>query len=438
MDRLPSPVVSSRWRGLHYAWVVAAVTFVTLLAAAGFRSTPAVLIVPLHDDLGWSRATISLAVSVNLLCFGLIAPFAAALMGRFGLRRVVLTALAMVTAGSGLTVFATAPWHLIVLWGVVVGLGTGCMAVVLAATIASRWFVAKRGLVTGTLTAASATGQLVFLPLLALLATEHGWRTVSLTVAGCTAAVVPLVALLLRDRPEDLGLKPYGAPADHQPPPPVLNPVRTTLTTLADVVRSRAFWLLAGSFWVCGASTNGLIGTHFIAASVDHGMPEASGAALLALVGVFDVGGTIASGWLTDRVDPRTLLFFYYGLRGLSLLVLHDALGSGSIALWLFVVFYGLDWVATVPPTVVLVNRVFGPASGPIVFGWVFTAHQLGAAAAAGAAGAVRTWTGSYHWAFVSAGVLCLAAAVGVLGLGRHPSRPTPAPQPSAPVPAGV
>ncbi|MPY93801.1 MAG: MFS transporter, partial [Acidimicrobiia bacterium] len=370
-------------RRAHYAWVVFGVTFTTLLAAAGFRSTPGVLIEPLEAEFGWSKATIGGAASVNLLLFGLIGPFAAALMARYGLRRVVVAALFTISVGALATTQMVAAWQLVLLWGVVVGLGSGCMAAVFAATVANRWFVARRGLVVGALTAASASGQLVFLPLLSYLASEVGWRWVSFTIAASALAVTPLVVLALRDRPEDVGLRPYGATEDYEPPVPPRNPIGDALGGLRDAWRSGAFWLLVGSFWVCGLSTNGLIQTHFIPAAEDHGIHATSAAALLALVGLFDIAGTLGSGWLTDRYDPRKLLVVYYGLRGLSLLVLHPALEARGFGLAGFMVFYGLDWVATVPPTVALCTQVFGRERAPVVFGWVFAAHQVGAAAAA-------------------------------------------------------
>jgi MFS family permease len=408
---------------VHYSWIVAGVTFVILLGASGFRSTPGVLIVPLEEAFGWSRATISVAVSVNLLLFGLSGPFAAAAMVRFGVRRVVLTALVLVSVGSALTVWMTAPWQLILLWGVVVGLGTGAMASVLAATVATRWFTRSRGLVTGALTAASATGQLVFLPLLAYLSVNHGWQWASVAVAIGAIAVTPLVLLFLRDSPAAMNLLPYGAPEDTPvtPPAPPANPIGTALRALSTAARRPAFWLLAGSFAICGASTNGLIGTHLIPAAHDHGIAETTAAGLLALIGIFDVIGTIASGWLTDRVDPRRLLLWYYGLRGVALVVLAPTLTSGGLGLFGFILIYGLDWVATVPPTVALTNEVFGRELGPVVFGWVFASHQIGAAIAAWAAASIRTSTGNYLIAFVSAAALC-AVAAGITQIVRAPA----------------
>jgi MFS family permease len=411
---LQAAVVTPRRRGPHLAWIVAAVTFLTLLGASGFRSTPGVLIVPLEDEFGWSRTVISVAVSVNLVLFGLAGPFAAAAMNRFGIRRVVLAALALVGTGSLLTVWMTASWQLILLWGVVVGLGTGAMAGVLAATVATRWFVRRRGLVVGALTAAGATGQLVFLPVLAALAEGPGWRWSSVAVTAGALLVMPLVLVFLRNSPADAGLRPYGASEDSPITPPVAppNPVGTALRVLREASRTPAFWLLAGSFAICGATTNGLIGTHLIPAAHDHGLSETTAAGLLALVGLFDIAGTLGSGWLTDRMDPRRLLLWYYGLRGVSLLVLAPALADGGPGLVGFVVVYGLDWVATVPPTVALCHEVFGREKGTVVFGWVFAAHQLGAAAVAPAAGAIRTELGDYLVAFVSGAALCLVAAL--------------------------
>ena len=395
---------------LHYAWIVFAVAFVTIIAAAGIRATPGVLIVPLEEEFGWSRATISVAVSINLLLFGFVGPFAAAMMERWGVRPVVAGSLLLIAGGASLTTLMTAPWQLYLLWGFIVGLGAGTMAVVFGATIANMWFVRRRGLVIGLLEAASATGQLIFLPFLGWLAQERSWRYVSLTVAIAALAVVPLVLLFLRNRPEDVGLRAYGASEDDPPAIPG-NPIATAFHYLGVALGNRNFWILSATFFVCGASTAGLIGTHLIPAGVDHGMTEVTAASLLALIGLFDVVGTTASGWLTDRVDARRLLFTYYGLRGLSLLALPLVLGAPSFGLILFVVFYGLDWVATVPPTIAISTQTFGRSAGPIVFGWVFAAHQIGSATIASAAGVIRTVTGGYELAFIGSGLLCLIAA---------------------------
>ena len=398
---------------IHYGWVIFCTAFVTLVGAAGFRSAAGVLVDPLRDEFGWSRSTVGAAVSINVILFGLMGPFAAALQLRFGLRRVTMTALVVVSLGALATTRMTSPAHLYLLWGVVIGAGSGCMATVFASTVASRWFVAHRGLVTGALTAASASGQLVFLPVLTNLAENHGWRTVGTTIGLCALAVVPIVFLFLRNSPADVGLRPVGASDDYEPPRVLMNPIRSAFSALNDARHDHIFWLLWGSFLVCGLSTNGLIGTHFLSAAHDYHFAAATAAGYLALIGGFDVLGTIASGALTDRFDPARLLAAYYGFRGLSLLFLDPALASGGFGLVGFMVFYGLDWVATVPPTVALCIRRFGTERGPLVYGWVFAGHQVGAAIAAWGAGALRDATGSYAIAFYTAGAACLLAAFG-------------------------
>lgn len=416
---------------IHPAMLVTTVAFVALLGAAGFRAAPSVLMIPLQDEFGWSRGLLSVAVGVNLVLFGLTAPFAAALMDRFGVRRVVACALILVAAGSGLTVLVRHQWQLIACWGVLVGLGTGSMALVFAATIASRWFVRRRGLVMGILTAGSATGQLIFLPILAGV-TEHGsWRIASLVIAAAALAVVPLVLIFLHNHPEDRGVTAYGATEDQpevQPLPGtdvlpaqlvVQNPTPASagsatraLQVLLMASHHRTFWALMAGFAICGATTNGLIGTHFIPAAHDHGLGETTAAGLLAVVGIFDIVGTIGSGYLTDRVDPRVLLAVYYGFRGVGLLMLpgllSDAIHPSIVA---FVVVYGLDWVATVPPTVALCRQAFGD-QGNIVFGWVFASHQVGAAIASVTAGVLRDTTGAYTIAWFGAAGMCLVAAL--------------------------
>ncbi len=406
-------------RRLHRAWIVAGVAFVATVGAAGFRATPGVLINPLRQEFGWSVGTISLAVSVNLILFGLTAPFAAALMERFGMRRVVSVALLLVAAGSGLTVFMRESWQLVLCWGVLVGLGTGSMALAFVATVTGRWFVKHRGVVTGVLTAGGAAGQLAFLPVLAGLTDAYGWRAAALTVCAAALCVVPLVYLFLRDHPRDVGTTAYGAVGPDPVPALSTGAARRALGALRDASRTGTFWLLAGAFAICGATTNGLIGTHFIPAAHDHGMPQTTAANLLALVGAFDIVGTIASGWLTDRYDSRLLLGMYYGLRGLSLLVLPGLLAASLHPnMLVFVLFYGLDWIATVPPTIALCRERFGDA-GPVVFGWVFASHQIGAATAAAGAGLIHDRLGAYDAAFYVAGLLALGAAGLSVGIRR-------------------
>ncbi len=400
---------------------MAAVTFVTIVGAAGFASLPGLLIDPLHEEFGWSRGLIGFAVSVNLALYGLTAPFAAALMDRFGIRKVVACALTVIAAGAALTVFMTAAWQLILCWGVLVGIGSGSMALAFAATVTNRWFVQRRGLVTGILTAGGASGQLVFLPALSWIVEHHHWRPAAVTVAVAAFAVVPFVWLLLRDHPADVGLAAYGAEGPPTPKPaPRRGAARRAITALVSAARTGPFWLLAGTFAICGASTNGLVKTHFVPAAHDHHMPVTVAASLLAVIGIFDIVGTVASGWLTDRFDARRLLAVYYALRGLSLmflpLLLADSVRPPMI---FFIVFYGLDWVATVPPTIALCREHYGEDSA-IVFGWVLASHQVGAGLVAFVGGVVRDAFGSYDMVWYGAGALCAMAALMALVIRRE------------------
>ena len=421
-------------RGLHYGWVVVATTFLTMLVTAGAVGAPGVLLLPLQREFGWSTAAISLAMAVRLLLFGLMGPFAAAFINRYGVRKVTLSALSLIALGLALSMLMTQLWELVLLWGVVVGLGTGLTALVLAATISTRWFNARRGLIVGLLTASSATGQLLFLPLLASIATHSGWRTALSVVCALLAAAALLVWLFMRDRPADLGLKPFGAAesaegAPASPAPPGRDPEQSiaaaALHGLRDASRTRTFWILFGTFFICGASTNGLIQTHFIPFCSDNGLPEIAAAGVLATMGVFDFFGTIASGWLSDRYSPSRLLFWYYGLRGLSLIYLPFADFTYS-GLSVFALFYGLDWIATVPPTVNITVTTFGRERANLVFGWVFAGHQLGAATVALGAGIARTELATYLPAFLAAGALCIVAAGMTLWLVPRRSMPLP------------
>ena len=410
---------------LHPAWFAAGVTFLTLVTAAGFRSASSVLIIPLEDAFGWGREQISLAIAINVLVYGMVAPFAAALMERFGIRRVVMSALTAVSIGSVLTMFMSAPWQLIVLWGFVVGASTGSLALVFAATVANRWFVKKRGIVIGVLTASSATGQLIFLPGLSYMAKASGWQSVSSTIAIVSIALVPIIWLFLKEKPADAGVLPYGAPDNWiAPEKNSMNAGALAIDTLRQASKQKDFWYLVGSFFVCGLSTSGLIGTHFIPAAHDHGMGTTVAASLLALVGVFDLVGTIASGWLTDRYDPRKLLFFYYGLRGLSLFLLPSILfASVHPSTLVFVIFYGLDWVATVPPTIMLCMTILGPERATVIYGWVFAAHQVGGSIAAFGAAVLRVHFGDYAIAFYISGLMCLITSYFVLQIAKGLSR---------------
>jgi sugar phosphate permease len=419
------------WRKPHYAWIVTAVTFLTVLVGAGVRSSPGVLIIPLENEFHWSLATISFAVSINLFLYGLIGPFAAAAMNSFGMRRTVVWALAIIATGVVATIFMQQSWQFVLLWGILVGSGTGFTANILGATVATRWFTARRGMVMGLLTSGAAAGQMLFLPLLASIASNYGWRAMALTIAGIVFCLAPVTALLMRDRPEDMGIPPYGEREFRKAAPPSGgNPVRAAFATLLIGVRTRDFWLLAGSFFICGASTNGLIGTHLIPACVDHGITEVMGASLLASMAMFNFIGATGSGWLSDRIDSRVLLAVYYGLRGLSLIYLPFSFVS-FYGLSLFAVFYGLDWIATVAPTVRLTANAFGKERTGMMYGWLMTSHQLGGASAAFVAGVLRMDLGTYLEAFMLSGLLCLIAAAMVLFIGRD----RPAREPNAVVP---
>jgi predicted MFS family arabinose efflux permease len=405
----------------HYGWIAVAVTFVVMLVTAGTRATPSVMMVPLEHEFGWSRTTISLALSINLALFGLMGPFAAAAMLRFGLRRTVLTALTVLSAMVALSSQMQASWHMQLIWGLVVGCATGATSMTLGASVVNRWFIERRGLAMGLLTASSATGQLLFLPLLAAMTEHGGWRPVVLVVAAAAAVAIPLVAFFLPERPASVGLNAYGDPEGRQRAAvSTQNPIAMAFGTLREAVQVKDFWLLFASFFVCGASTNGYIGTHFIAMCGDYGLTPVRGAGILAAMGIFDLFGTTLSGWLSDRFNARVLLFWYYGLRGLALLYLPYAFGFAFFGLPIFTVFYGLDWVATVPPTVKLTTDRFGSAKAPVVFGWVVAGHQLGAATAALGAGLLRNSLGSYTVATMISGALCVASAFIVLRINRR------------------
>ncbi|AKQ56126.1 membrane transport protein [Bordetella hinzii] len=420
--RLPRPF---QRLGQHYAFVVVAVIFFALLVSAGLRSTPGVLLTPLQEDFGWSRATISAAAALGIFLYGLVGPFAAAAMERFGLRRVLITALVVMSASSAASAFMTESWHLLLTWGLFSGLASGAVAVVLGATVVNRWFVTRRGLMMGLLTASTATGNLLFLPVLAALAASGDWTRVVWAVAAGAAVIVPFAWWLVPDRPASVGLRPYGADP-HAPPPsaaPRTGLLAQTFGALNRARRTRAFWYLFATFFVCGFTTNGLVGTHLISLCGDHGIAEVQAAGLLALMGVFDLVGTTASGWLTDRYDPRKLLFVYYALRGLSLMYLPYS-DFSFYSLSIFAIFFGLDWIATVPPTLRLATEAFGERDAPVVFGWIVAGHQVGAAAAAWMGGAVREMSGSYLMAFVLAGSTGLVAAVIALRINRKPAAP--------------
>ncbi len=422
-------------RGIHYGWAVVAATFLVLLSTAAAMGMPGVLLRPLMNEFGWSTTAVSGPLSLRLLLFGLMAPFSAALMQRHGIRVTVAVAIALIVGGIALATQMTALWELWLTWGLMVGVGTGLTAMVLGATVANRWFVARRGVVVGLLSASSATGALIFLPLAAWLADHYGWRMALLPAAAACAVAGGLLWLLARDHPVEMGLPAFGERAVVAPRPRSAGAATMALRTLRDAAQLRGFWLLFFTFFVCGLSTNGLIGNHFIPLCQDFGLAEVAAAGVLAMMGAFDFVGTIGSGWLTDRFDSRKLLFGYYGLRGLSLLALPFSTFS-IYGLSLFAVFYGLDWIATVPPTVRLCGAMLGRERGAMVFGWVFCGHMLGAAVAASGAGITRDMLNSYVPAFMASGTFCLLAALAALAIPRGGAATAVAPQSGARVAA--
>jgi MFS family permease len=403
---------------VHYAWVVLAVMFSATLAGVGVRAAPGVMIVPLQKAFGWDVATISAAVSLNIILFGATGPFLAGLFEVIGLKRTILGCMVTLIAGTGLSNFMTEPWQLLLTWGLMVGIGSGAGGVGVAAAVANRWFAKRNGFAMGVLTAGNAAGQLVFLPLLAVLAQSYGWRGVSIAATLAVTAMLPVVATVLPESPAKLGLGPYGAVAAPRSTPRQNNPFAAAMAALYRASHSFDFWLLTLSFAVCGLSTNGLINTHLIAYCADRGIPEVGGAGVLASLGVFSLIGATGSGWLCDRVNPRVLLFWYYGLRGLSLVILPFT-EFDVVSLSIFSIFYGLDWVATGPATFALTNQLFGRRDAPVIISWIFAGHQVGGAMAAFGAGAVRTFTGNYLLAFVTSGLACLLASLLVLRITR-------------------
>ena len=404
---------------VHYAWFVAGATFVTLVCTAGILTAPTMFMLPMESEFGWDARPLSASIGIQIALFGLTGPFAAAAMERFGVRRTVVSALALLAIAEFGITFVRAAWQL-PFWGAAVGLGAGSIALTFGATIATRWFEHRRGLVIGIFSAGNATGALIFLPLFGQIIAHAGWRPCAYILSAVALTMIPLILVVIREFPSELSLPRFGATSVDATLPPRVNPIGRAFSTLREATRSRTFWILAGSFFICGASTNGLIGAHLVPACGDHGIPETRAAGLLAAMGAFDLIGTTLSGWLSDRISSRWLLFWYYGLRGLSLLFLPVAFGAGFLGLPIFAVFYGLDWIATVPPTVKLTTNAFGAQRAPLFFGWIAAGHQLGAGLTAFVAGTVRSLIGSYNDAFLMSGLLCLIGAALVLTVARR------------------
>ncbi|GAB4186169.1 MAG: MFS transporter [Roseiflexaceae bacterium] len=412
-------------RRFFYGWIVVGVTALTLIISAGVRSAPGVFLLPMRAELGWSREAISFAVSIGLLLYGLAGPFTGWLMDRFGPRMLMLAGMLLVSLSMAMSAFMREIWQMNAFWGALSGIGTGVASAVLGATVANRWFVQKRGIVTGIFGAATSAGQLIFVPLLVWLAEVIGWRNSVLVLGGTTLAIMLPIALLMRDDPTQIGSRPYGAPEGSALP--AASAAAREPGVMSRALRTPAFWLLAATFFVCGATSNGLIGVHFIPYANDCGIGAIVASGTLAVMGAFNFVGTIGSGWLTDRYDPRKLLLCYYGFRGLSLLLLPFL--RDPLSLTIFAILFGLDYIATVPPTTMLVADLFGRRNVGTVFGWVFFAHQLGAAAASWIGGFARDAMGDYVLTFLIAGGIAVSAGVLALRINRIPPVAPVAPQ---------
>ena len=415
-------------RALYYGWIVVAITFAIGLVGSGVRSSPAVFITPLESEFGWDRAGLASAVAINLLCFGLVAPVAGMLVERVGVRRLMLSGIALYSLALAGTMFASSLWQLQLLWGLAMGLGTGATASVLQATIATRWFVARRGLVVGMLGTSTSTGQLIFIPVLMAVVVAFGWRVGPLLLLAMAALLIVPLLLWLKEEPSDVGLEPYGASAAAAS---TSAQAEGETVGLRSAVRTPEFWLLCGSFFVCGGTSNGLIGTHLLPHSIEHGIPAVMAAATVGIMGGMNFVGTLSSGWLTDKMDPRKLLAFFYVFRGVSLFIL-PFVGDFS-GLLVFALIFGFDWFATVPPTVTLTAQRFGRRSVGTLYGWIFACHQLGAATAALGGGLVRVWFGDYQLAFLAGGALAvIAAGLALLIRTERPASTSLVPSPAA------
>ncbi|MBT2603893.1 MFS transporter [Bacillus sp. ISL-53] len=408
---------------IHYSWVILIITFFSIIVAGIVRSSSGVFIVPFENEFGWDRSVISLAFAISLFLYGLSGPFMAALIEVLGLKKMMVLAMSTLLAGVLLTFFMQHEWQLILIWGIIIGLGSGVFLTVLSPYVANRWFEKRRGLAIGILTASTATGQLILLPVLAIIIENYSWRWAIGLILILSLIMLAIILLFMKNNPKEVGTLPYGLAEEKQEAVTVQNknPIAMAFQSLIEAVRVKEFWLLAGSFFICGLSTSGLIGTHFISYCISFGLPVVTAASLLSFMGIFDLIGTTVSGWLSDRFDNRWLLFWYYALRGASLVLLPFALNEGSIGLLIiFSVFYGLDWIATVPPTISISRQVFGMEKSGIVYGWIFAAHQVGAAVAAYGGGLIFKIFNSYTWAFFLAGIFCLLGSLFVILIKKH------------------
>ena len=431
-----------------FGWVVVGLSFLATLNSAGIRSALPVFINPLEAEFGWSRLSISWAGGISLLIFGIGAPLTGWLLDRFGPRRVMLGGLTLLGLGVTATTLIQELWHLILLWGLVIGIGAAGMSSVLAASIATRWFVTRRGLALGILSGASSTGQLIFIPLLMMVTVASGWRAAALIMVAVSIGMIALIGFGMRNAPSDVGLEPYGSETESPPgagkgaslarssgsAATMSGPAAPTPIGIREAVKSSTFWLLCGSYFVCGGTSSGLIGLHLIPHAIERGIPQITAAWTVGVMGAMNLVGTLFSGWLTDRMDSRKLLAAVYVLRGLSLFILPYV--TNFTGLFIFAIIYGLDWFATVPPSIYLTGETFGKQSIGRIYGWIFLAHQLGAFVSAIGAGTIFDWVGRYEPAFLIGGVMGLAAAVMALSI-RSPRQIIPMhPEPTGVAPA--
>lgn len=405
---------------MHYAWIILIVTFLSVIIAAVTNTMSGVMMIPFEKEFGWSRASISGAFAICITLVGFSGPFIAGLYQKFSVRKVLLVGMGTLLTAILLTTIMSQIWHLFIIWGIIIGFSAGAFLTVLNAYVATTWFEKKRGLALGLLTSSSAAGQLVFLPLMAYIVDHYSWRNAVLTIFSFGVFIYVLLWIFMKNDPADVGVLPLGAEKSNKKHANNVNPVKAAFDGLKLGAKSKVFWLLAGSFFVCGFSTSGLIGTHFISLCIDYGYKEVTAASILAFMGIFNMIGTTLSGYISDRFDNRWLLFWYYGLRGLSLLILPFALSTNSlIYLSAFAIFYGMDWIATVPPTIKLATDHFGKEKVGVIYGWIYTAHQLGAGAAAYGGGLVYSWLNAYQSIFIAAGIFCIVATLFVLNIKK-------------------
>ncbi len=406
---------------IHYAWIILIVTFLSVIIAAVTNTMSGVMMIPFEKEFGWSRASISGAFAICITLVGFSGPFIAGLYQKFSVRKVLLLGMGTLLTAILLTTIMSQIWHLFIIWGIIIGLSAGAFLTVLNVYVATTWFEKKRGLALGLLTSSSAAGQLVFLPLMAYIVENYSWRNAVLTIFSFGVFIYVLLWIFMKNDPADVGVLPLGAEKSNKKQANNINPVKAAFDGLKLGAKSKVFWLLAGSFFVCGFSASGLIGTHFISLCIDYGYKEVTAASILAFMGIFNIIGTTLSGYISDRFDNRWLLFWYYGLRGLSLLILPFALSTNSIIyLSAFAIFYGMDWIATVPPTIKLATDHFGKEKVGVIYGWIYTAHQLGAGAAAYGGGLVYSWLNAYQSIFIAAGVFCLVATLFILNIKKR------------------